>query len=132
MPSTRWGDNLDIITTEVQSTALKQYKVIVMLGDVHLDARLRSDLTAWVERGGALVMNSAQMTGDDAAMAGVAVTSTTQRTASMSRWLPETESQSESSYLYTAVQPMTAEVLAVNESAAPLLTRRRLGKGEVI
>jgi hypothetical protein len=40
-------------------------------------------------------------------------------------------SQSEPSYRYTPVNAVTAEVLAVNESLDPLLTRHKVGQGEV-
>jgi hypothetical protein len=132
MPSTRWGDNLDILTTDVQAVALRQYKVIVLLGDVHLDSRLRGDLLVWVQKGGMLLINSDQMTPEDQDMVGVTVGSSSQKMAMASRWLPNGASQKEPSYRYTPVQAVTAEVVAVNESLDPLLTRHLVVKGDVL
>jgi hypothetical protein len=132
MPSTRWGDNLDILTSNVQAVALRQYKAIVLVGDVHLDTRLRADLLAWVQQGGVLLINSDQMTPDDQDMVGATAGSSSQKMATSSRWLPSGASQAEPSYRYTPVQPVTAEVIAVNESLDPLLTRHPVGKGEVL
>ena len=132
MPSTRWGDNLDIVTSDVQAAALSQYKVIVLLGDVHLDPRLRGDLRAWVEQGGVLVINSSQMSPTDEDMVGATLGSSSQKTATSSRWLSNGVDQSEPSYFYTPVHTTNAQVLAVNEFSDPLLTRNPVGKGEVL
>lgn len=132
MPSTRWGDNLDVITTAVQASALSQYKVIVLLGDVHLDSRLRADLRGWVQNGGVLLMNTSQMRPEDADLAGVMMAAGSPKSAASSRWLASGTTQSEAPYLYTPIQTATADVLAVNEFADPLLTRQKLGDGEVL
>ncbi|MGD1091605.1 MAG: hypothetical protein ABSB35_06370 [Bryobacteraceae bacterium] len=132
MPSTRWGDNLDIITTGAQAAALRQYKVIVLLGDVHLSSGLREDLRIWVEKGGVLVINSNQMTPADADLVGVTVTSSSPKSGTSSRWLSSRVSQSEAPYTYTPVRPVTAQVLAINENSDPLITQQDLGTGEVL
>jgi hypothetical protein len=132
MPSTRWGDNLDIINTSVPAAALRQYKVIVLLGDVHLSSSLRDDLRVWVEKGGVLVINSSQMTTADASLAGVTMTSSSQKSGTSSRWLSNGVSQSEAPYSYTPVRPVTAQVLATNENSDPLITQQQLGTGEVL
>ncbi len=132
MPSTRWGDNLDVISTEVRYSVLSQYKVIVLLGDVQLSPSLRDSLRAWVLQGGVLLMNADQMTPADEDLAGVSLKTSSSRSAMSSRWLPNGVSQSEASYRYTPAQATTAEVLAVNEFSDPLLTRHRLGPGEVL
>ena len=131
MPATRWGDNLDVITNHVPAQALSYYKVIVLVGDVTLDTRLRADLRDWVNRGGILVLNAAQIVAADEDLAGAALQSAPLRTASSSRWLPSNNSVNESGYDYFAVRATTAEVLAVNEANDPLITRRRIGAGEV-
>jgi hypothetical protein len=131
MPTTRWGDNLDIVTNDVHSAALSGYRVIVLLGDVHLDSRLRNDLTAWVKAGGILVMNSSQMKAADEVLVGVAIGSSAQKTAMSSRWLSNGVTQTEAPYHYQPVSAAAAKVLAVNELSDPLVTQNRVGKGEV-
>lgn len=130
MPSTRWGDNLDVITNQAPAAALDHYKLIVLVGGVQLDSRLRADLRAWVSRGGILVMNASQSTSPDEELLGVALQST-RKSASSSRWLPLAVATAEAPYSYFAVQPTQAEVLAVSESEDPLITRNRIGAGEV-
>jgi hypothetical protein len=131
MTSTRWGDNLDVITTEIRAGALHDYKVIVLLGDVHLSARLRNELNAWVSAGGVLLINASQMTAADQDLAGVTLGTTSQKPASTSRWLSNGLSQTEPSYRYQPISAFTAEVLAVNEFSDALITRHNVGKGEV-
>jgi hypothetical protein len=131
MPSTRWGDSLDVITNAAPAEALNYYKVIVLMGEVTLDSRLRNDLREWVRRGGILVMNSAQVTTADEELLGVTVVGPAARSASTSRWLPASSAGNEFGYTYREVRPTTADVLAINEHADPVVTRRRLGAGEV-
>ena len=131
MPSTRWGDNLDVITNRAPARALNHYKVIVLVGDVTLDSRLRADLRDWVNRGGILVLNAAQMVAADEDLVGVALQGPVLRSASSSRWLHSSNSVNETDYDYFSVRATTAEVLAVNEAADALITRHRVGAGEV-
>jgi hypothetical protein len=131
-PSTRWGDNLDILTTDVRNTALSRYKVIVLLGDVHLDARLRSDLRSWVQNGGVFVINAQQMSSADEDLVGSAPKGSSLLTAASSQWLPNGAIQAEPSYRYTPMRAVTAQVLAVNELSDPLITRQKIGQGEVL
>jgi hypothetical protein len=130
MSSTRWGDNLDVITTEVHADSLSAYRLIVLLGDVHLSSRLRNELRAWVNAGGVLLINTNQMTTADQDLAGVTLGSS-QKSALTSRWVSNAVSQSEPSYRYQPVSATTAEALAVNELSDPLIARNKVGKGEV-
>ncbi len=132
MPFTRWGNNLDVITTNIQGSALSQYKTIVLLGELQLSARLRQDLLTWVGQGGTLLMNTAQMSSADESLSGFTVKSPVLRSAASSRWLSKDVSQVEPPYRYTPVRPVTAEVLAVNEFSDPILTRNNIGDGEVL
>ncbi len=131
MPTTRWGDNLDIITTNASASALARYKVIVLTGDVTLDSRLRADLTNWVTNGGVLVMNYDQMTSADLALTGVVLKNAAPRQAATANWLATQTKLSEPLYRYTPVAPGTADVIAASEFSDPLITRQRLGAGEI-
>ncbi|MBZ5603501.1 MAG: hypothetical protein LAO79_14475 [Acidobacteriia bacterium] len=131
MPATRWGDNVDIVTTKIGAAALGRYKVIVMLGDVSLDSRLRADLTAWVNSGGVLAMNVDQASAADLAMAGVVSKNFAARQATSSTWAATRIKQGEPAYRYTPVSAATADVVATNEFSDPLITRQKLGSGEI-
>ena len=86
MGSTRWGNNIDVILSNASLTALRQYKVIVLLGDVVIDTNLASALDTWVRDGGVLVANSKQVTPAIEGLFGVTRSQTT-RTATTSTWL---------------------------------------------
>lgn len=132
MPSTRWGDNVDIITTSISASALSAYNVIVLLGDVSLDTRLRTDLKAWVANGGVLAINFNQMSSADTSLTGVTLKSSPPRQAATSYWVATQVQQSEPPYLYTPVGAGTATVLATNEFSDPLITQQTLGNGQVL
>jgi hypothetical protein len=132
MPATRWGDNLDVITNAASGEVFGNYKVIVLMGDFTLDSRLRNALRDWVIAGGILVANVAQVTPLDEPLLGVTIPAASLRSGAASRWLPSVTGVTESSYNYRYVVPTTAEVLAVSESSDPLITRRRIGAGEII
>ena len=131
MPTTRWGDQIDILTANASAGALSMYPVIVMMGGVKLDERLRTDLENWVAAGGTLVMNASQAAADDLALAGVSIASSALKTSTASKWVPG-NSQTEASYRYTAVQPNDAQVWAVTGTGDPLITRHSIGAGQVI
>jgi hypothetical protein len=131
MPSTRWGDNVDIITTNISASALSAYKVIVLLGDVSLNSQLRANLTAWVNNGGVLAMNFNQTGPADTSLTGVTLKNAPPRQAATSYWVATQVEQSEPPYLYTPVGPGTATVLATNEFSDPLITQQTLGSGQV-
>jgi hypothetical protein len=132
MPSTRWGDNVDIVTTNISASALSAYKVIVLLGDVSLNTRLRTDLTAWVSNGGVLAINVNQMGPADTSLTGVTLKNAPPRQAATSYWLATEVKQNEAPYLYTPVGAGTAQVLATNEFSDPLVTQQTLGSGQVL
>ncbi len=131
MPFTRWGDNFDVVTNAISGDALRSYKLILLMGDVRLNPQLRAQLRSWVVEGGVLVMNVAQSSVADEDMLGATIQSNSFRSSSFSRWLPATSPTPEPRYDYRQVVPTLAEVLAVNETMDPLITRRRLGSGEV-
>ena len=131
MPFTRWGDNLDILTDAAQAKALDRYKVIFMLGDVSLDTRLRGDLTAWVDRGGILIVNAAQTTAADQSLLGASVNPAPIKEASSFRWLTQIDYRRQPVFAYQTLVPTTAEVLAVNEVEDPIVTKNKVGSGEV-
>jgi len=76
-------------------------------------------------------MNASQSTRDDEPLLGATVQRSSTKAGTTSRWLANGVNQSEPSYRYWAVQPGTAEVLAVSESNDPLITRNLLGSGQV-
>jgi hypothetical protein len=131
-PTTRWGDQLDVITTRVADASLQRYKVIILLGDVTLDSRLRTSLKTWVSNGGVLLMNAAQASADDQALLGVKFDSASPRTSSSFRWTSLANSQKDFPYKYSVVHADTAEVWAVSDAGDPVITSNPVGAGQVL
>ncbi len=131
MPTTRWGDNIDVLTTLASAECLAKYKVVILMGNVGIDGPLRIDLSDWVARGGVLVIGAAQSTPADEELMGVQVLSRLPRTGSRSRWAGAEQSQAEATFAYLSVRPNSATVEAVSDSGEPLITKRTLGRGEV-
>jgi hypothetical protein len=131
MGSTRYGDNLDIITADASLDTLWHYRNIVVLGDVVIDDGLHDALATWVSEGGTLVVSASQVTSADQDLLGVTLGTTT-RTASQSLWLADQTVYNEGPYSYTAVTPGTATVLATNNGSDPLITSNPVGIGAVI
>lgn len=131
-PTTRWGDQLDVITTRVREDALAHYAVIILLGDVSLDSRLRGALSTWVNKGGVLLMNSAQAAPEDQVLSGLAFDSSAPRMSASFRWMSTGPLQEEHPFRYSVVHPTSAEVWAVSGSGDPLITSNRMGAGQVL
>jgi glycosyltransferase involved in cell wall biosynthesis len=130
MPTTRWGETINVITNRASRTSLDRYKVIVLTGDVRLDSRLRADLLDWVTKGGTLVMNAMQVSPGDEPMIGAIVQNAT-ATTSASRWLPTLTRTAENTFRFRRVTMLTAGSVAVTDGGDPLVTRNSVGAGEV-
>jgi hypothetical protein len=131
MPFTRWGDAFDVMLNTATLNSLQRYKVIVLLGDVVIDVRLRQILHAWVQAGGTLVVNVGQATSADEAFLGVRlggayVSGTT------SKWSSDNTTYTEQPFRYKPVDPVSARVLATARDGAPLITSNAVGAGRVI
>jgi hypothetical protein len=99
MPTTRWGDNLDVITDQATPETLALYKVIVLAGEVRWTPALRDAVLDWVSRGGELVAAAGQLSSADLAPFGVAsppagVVSMYARGAGRLHFIPQTFAQS--------------------------------------
>ena len=135
----RWGDSFDVILEDCPPEALNDYPVVMLLGDIELKGRLLERLKAYVEGGGVLVANVAQIReeADAAELFGVELTGTQKGSTFSSCRQCASKRITEGLYSYRRVAVRDAEVLAVNESRVtgygdPLITSRRVGKGEAI
>lgn len=130
MPTTRWGDTMDVTLNTASLSALNRYKVIVLMGGVVIDDRLRPILQSWVQAGGTLVVNTSQVTSADESLLGVTLGGTSV-SGGTSRWSADGTTFNEPSYVYKPVTPRSASVLATTGSA-PLITSNSVGSGRVI
>lgn len=131
MSSTRYGHSMDVITDRAPAETLRQYKTIIMLGDVPVSERLREALIAWVDAGGTLVLTVRQQGAFDETFLGVSVGSETRKGAS-STWLLDGVSYREATFRYSPLRITSASVLAIAEDSPPLITVNSVGQGRVI
>jgi hypothetical protein len=130
MPTTRWGDTMDVTLNTASLSTLNRYKVIVLMGGVVIDARLRPILQSWVQAGGTLVVNASQVTSADESLLGVTLGGASV-SGGPSRWSTDGTTFNEPAYLYKPVTRGSASVLATTGSA-PLITSNSVGSGRVI
>ena len=130
MPTTRWGDTMDVTLNTASLSALGRYKVIALLGGVVIDDRLRPILQSWVQAGGTLVVNASQVTSADQSLLGVTLGGALV-SGGASRWSSDGTTYTEPPYLYKPVTPGSASVLATTGSS-PLITSNAVGSGRVI
>jgi len=131
MPFTRWGDTFDVMLSTATSESLGRYRVIVLMGGVVIDGRLRGALQPWVQAGGTLVVNVRQATPADEALLGVRLGGAHVR-GTASRWLADNTAYAEPPFSYQPVTPVSARVLATAGDGAPLITANAVGAGRVI
>ncbi len=127
----RWGDNVDVILSNAPPKALDQYKLLLVLGDLKLDSRLRPILRSWVEAGGTLLLNAKQVERADEPLLGVKITGRS-REGNRSRLATGNGVFDEPAYTYSVVTPNGATVMADIPQGDPLVTRHPVGKGEVV
>jgi len=132
MGTTRYGHSLEVITDRVGLEAMRAYKVIVMLGNVPVDGRLREALRTWVAEGGTLVTSISQSSGLDEAFLGARASTFASRSGNWSTWIADWSTYREATYTYTPLAVTTGTVIAYGESYQPLVTANRVGKGQVI
>src|SRR4030095_9061497 len=130
MPTTRWGDTMDVTLNTASLSTLNRYKVIVLMGGVVIDARLRPILQSWVQSGGTLVVNASQVSAADESLLGVTLGGSSVSGAA-SLGSSDGTTYNEPSYVYRPVTLNSATVLATTGSS-PLITSNAVGSGRVI
>jgi hypothetical protein len=131
MPTTRWGDTMDITLTTATASALSRYRIVALMGGVVIDASLRAALQTFAEAGGTVVVNTEQATAADQTLLGVTLGGAAV-SGGTSTWTATNESFTEAAYTYRPVTLTTATVLATTSGAAPLITQNLVGSGRVI
>jgi hypothetical protein len=132
MGTTRYGQSIDVITDRAAAETLRNYKVIILLGDVRIGNQLRDALISWVREGGTLVASVNQQTGFDESFLGVRI-GRGRRRETVSTWRADGAGYRDSTgFTYTPVSATTATVLASSGPWIPLVTSNSVGGGRVI
>jgi hypothetical protein len=129
-----WGDSFDVLVDNAPLEVLQKYKGIILLGSISLSEELRQKLKAYVENGGRVLLNTAHVSPEDQEWLGVKFRGTA-RSLHHSYSMLTNRLFCEGEYEYAKLELDGAEPLIkagfVNTSEGPLVTRHRVGKGEV-
>src|SRR5207249_158735 len=131
MPTTRWGDTMDVTLNTATASVLSRYRIVALMGGVVIDTNLRAALQAFAQAGGTVVVNASQVTAADQSLLGVTLGGAMVSGGS-STWTATGTVYSEPAYTYEAVTVTTATVLATTTGSAPLITSNAVGAGRVI
>jgi len=131
-----YGDSLDILTDDCPvEKMIEYYKVIWPVGTIKIDANLTGQLEKFVRAGGEVILNTGQMPKDSPVweLAGVELKEYFYWTPMISSkcLVGESKEWAEGFVNRAAVEVKDAEVLACCNTAIPMVTVRKLGKGLV-
>jgi hypothetical protein len=127
---TPYGDLFDVLTNRCPASILQQYNAAMLLGDVEMTPQLVANLTAFVHRGGDLLVDARHARALPPGLTGVRFGDSAH--ACMARLLADGQTFTEHPYAYTRLQPQDASPLVVNEHGHPLVTLHRAGQGRVV
>jgi hypothetical protein len=133
--SASFGDIFDVLVAdEKRADALDAYRALLVGGRVEWAPAWGARLKAYAEKGGTIVLNSAQAKGLPPQLLGVRTTGATAE-ADAADCLAPGEQKTDLAgqvYRYERVEPRGAEVLMRTPSGDPLVTVNRVGRGRVV
>lgn len=134
-----YGDVFDQVTNDATAEFLKNYRVLYLVGDCRLDATTVRNLSEAVRAGSTLVVNAELLAKYPQAFPsdflGVEVTDRMGRSAATYSRLDGRVVREEAPYDYRVVTPCAGtETVAftTDETTAPAVTLKRVGKGRVL
>jgi hypothetical protein len=127
---TPFGDIFDVITNRCHPSILKQYRCVMLVGDVEMTPDVISGLVDFVRAGGDLVMDARSARALPQEMTGMKFGAPAK--GWMSCLLPTGEAMEEQPYTYTVAEHVRATPLLVNERRHPLVAVNPVGHGRVI
>lgn len=136
LTSSTWGDSFDVLVDNAPLDVLKEYPAIVLLGSIKVDDALRGRLKAYVQAGGKVLLNVAQVDKQDTDWLGIRFDGKILRDIFHTHSLLTKRHFAEGAYDLAKVIPGSGtECLILSGflgvKGEPFLTRHALGKGEV-
>jgi hypothetical protein len=122
-----FGNIFDVlVTSPTKRDAIHNYPVVILSGDVQLDAAWQQELKTYVERGGTLIENMHPTPTEP-------LTESNRVESDRSKWLPTGETIECTRFrAYRFTPPAGSRVLAQTPDGHPLIVERPLGAGKVI
>lgn len=130
MGRSRWGDVFNVLNTAAGAGAMSKHRVVMLTTHLPVDSNLRTQFQTFVNNGGVLILNAAQVGSADTVLTGAALTGQTGQSTS-AVWLADGSSSTEPAYTYAKLSLQGATVVARNAEGDPLITRYAVGAGEV-
>ncbi|HEO70833.1 MAG TPA: hypothetical protein ENN80_06170 [Candidatus Hydrogenedentes bacterium] len=127
MGTSRWGDIIDVLTTDACVDVLVDYEVVILLGPIRLDEPLRARIKEYVKAGGTLVAAAGVFGPRETDLTGLAVEPEL-RVGRAWRW-GDAEPVHEAFRYCPAVLEGASDILAQTSSGAPLVACNRVGNG---
>ena len=139
MTNTPYGDIFDVIipnppSGSISSEKLKNYKVLILLGDIKIDQSLAARLIEYVANGGTLILNAEQLDEKfNSDFSGVECSDFLE-TGSLAKSTEDGSiiSNGATKFKFRKAKLFSARPLVVNEKDAPLVTVNKYKKGNVI
>ena len=130
-----FGDIFDVlVASEKNADAIDAYRALVVGGRIEWTPAWAGRLKAYVQKGGTVVLNAAQVKSLPAELLGVRLLGSTAE-ADDAHCLAPGETQTDLAgqvYAYERVETRGAEVLMRTPSGDPLVTVNRVGRGRVV
>lgn len=128
MGDSRWGDIIDVLTSDASSEVLAGYKVLILADQIQLTPQLKQNLTAFAADGGQVIMAAGVAGPDDCDLTGVSFRPE-YRVGRAWQW--GGQAAIHEAYHYLPADSVGGQVLAVTDTQEPLVIRKACGKGDV-
>jgi hypothetical protein len=129
MGNSKWGDIIDVFTSEAGSATLEEYKVIVLLDQVKLDERLAAKLRNAMENGSTVIAAAGVITTEFSDLTGAEMTPIL---AVGSAWKFGINSYESEPFRYIPAKITTAKRIAEAQDGSPLIIENKIGKGRLV
>ncbi len=134
-PNGYFGDIFDaLVTSPTKLDAVKNYPVLICLGETRLDAKWAGRLKQYVNDGGTLVINAEQVVPglDDTFLGAKLGDAKAAKEASSAQCVRDNETLAGTPFSYRMATATTGEVIAKTPSGDPVAVLNKVGKGKVI
>ena len=129
MGNSRWGDILDVFTSEVDSDVLSKYKVIVLLDQINLDSTMIEILTKAMQKGATVICAAGVLTPEHKDFTGAEMDPVLRVGAA---WSFTGEKIMNEPFRYFRAKLIDSKPLAFASDGYPLLIEKQYGKGKLI
>ncbi len=139
MTNTPYGNIFDVVIPNppsgcIRAEQLKNYRVLMLLGDLQMNEQLAEQLRLYVAAGGTLLLNATQLNEHFSQEFTGIILSGSESRGDFSRWLPDQRIVNNHAmpYHYRDAQLHSAQSLLADNLNHPLLTVNEYGKGKVL